>query len=746
MKLLIKKFLLILFILPFLVRLIYFFDTAGQPYFQKKILLSYINHNFAQDIVNGKGAPYLLFRSPYYPVLISFFYRMFGSQPLVIRLLQWLAGGIGCLIIYLMAKLYFGKREAYCAFLLASLYIPFVFFEGELIEQPLVTFFGLISIYLLSLIKSRAGNYLLASVSAFFFCILVLLRPDGILALPFILISICFFQLKMTQKLKIAGIFLIFASISVFLLKNPQLFLKLDENRIGINAAINFYIGNNPQSSGYSPVIPQIPELPVTHPEAEKYYITGVTLSGILYAKTQTNGDLSTISPFWMRKSIEFLKNDPLGFLYLEFKKFLLFFNGYLITNQKDIYVLRKFSYLLRFLVFNFLLYFPLGMIIPLFLTGLNSKNLHCDKLLLLCIPVSCLINTVLFFHSSRFIYPAVPFFIIFASAGIFRLYESFRQRNKNQVFKLLSIFTVGLVLSNIDFFGSNKPRFAQEYYNIANMYMEEGNTTKAKEFYLKSLHYDKFFEPSLINLGTIFKQTGKIKQGIEYFKKLYNPEQPSWAILYNITDFYYSLKDFQSALEWGKTLVEKNSENPESYNLLGEIYLALQDPQQAIVVFTAGAHKFPYYSLLSLNLGSVLASTGKHKEALQWYYNIIDKTTYYPQVYYYLSVSLIYLKEYREAEDVIEKGISHYPNDIRLYFLLSDIYRAQNKLQEEKNCYLLILKIDSKNREAMFQIARVLASEGLYTQALTYANQAKELNHPQADLLIELINSNIKE
>ncbi len=746
MKPVIKKILLILFILPFLIRLLYFCDINSQPFFQKNILLSYTNHNLASAIATGKGAPYLLFRSPYYSLLISFFYRVFGTEPLIIRSIQWGTGAIGCLLIFCISRLFFGKKESFLAFLISSLYIPFVFFEGELIEQPLVTFFGLCSIYLFSLLKKQSRVYLQGFLASIFFGISVLLRPETILSLPLIIISVFLFPFNTSRKVKISGIVLGISIIAVFLVKNPQLFLKVDENRIGTNAAINFYIGNNPKATGYTPIIPEAGEMPETHPEAEKYFMNGITLSGILYAKTQINGDLSSVSKFWMHKSIEFIKSDPLKYLYLEFKKLILFFDGYLITNQKDIYVLRNFSSLLNFLLFNILIYFPLGIIIPLFLTGLKNKNQLGEKLLLLAIPCGCLLSTLIFFHSARFIYPAVPFFIIFASVGFWNLYESLRLKSLKQFYNLSIIFFIGLFLSNIDFFGANKPRFAQEYYNIATMYLENGKIDKARQMYLRSLKYDYLYEPSLINLGTIFKETGQYQEALRFFQKLYDPVKTTWATVYNITDFYYTLRDFQSALKWGKIMVKDFPDNPESYNLLGEIYLATQNPEQAIVIFTAGADKFPHYSLLSINLGSAYASSGKHEEALKWYYNVINKTHYYPQVYYYLSISLVNLKKYKEAEDVIGKGIGFYPNDIRLYFLLADLYRIQNKSQEEENCFRIILNIDKANREAFFQLARILASQKKYKEALPYAEKAKNLNHQQADLLIELIRDNINK
>ncbi len=754
-----------LFLLPFIIRLLYCIDTYNKPYFQTNLLVSSINESFAEDIVSGNASPYLLLRSPYYPILLAQIYKLIGIHPYFIRVLQWLLGAIGCLLVFYIAGIHFGKKTACIALLLSSLYAPFVYFEGELLEQSFVTFFSLLAITCFSLclkrigepgitIKTNAGatqvslrkyfsitQLVVVFAGAVCLGIAFLMRPALVLSVPFLLVSFFLLPAPLKTRLQYAGTFIAGCIIMIYLSAHPDIFLDVDENHIAINAAINLYLGNNPNADGYNPVFYDIPNIRSDHPEAMKHHITELTLAGILYAKAQVGNDLSAVVPFWLRKTTAWMRSEPLKFLALELKKIMLFFNGFIITNQKDIYFMREFSYVLYLLLFNALICFPLGIIFPLSFFGVYMNRQRFYTIFLLAsIPAGCLLTTLIFFHNSRFQYPSIPYFILFCSVGIISVENILGQR----VWKQFIFLIICLIIANWDFFGTHSVRWDQEYFNLGTMYLDNNQYQTAEKMYKKSLAYNSNYMPSLMNLAMVYAQSGNYREGIDFFTAHYTKNSPSWAVMYSIAELYWLAGNKDEALKWGLKTLGQFPDHGEVYYLLGEIYTASNQLSEAEHILRQGVQKFPHALLLHINLGSVMAMEGKHEMAIPIYYKVLSKAQHYPQVYVFLASSLVAVNKPHQAETVLEQAVSLYPSNHELRLTLAKVYEILNKPEKQKQCYLTIIKTGGKHPDALFQLARLFMRQKQFNKALSTALQAQQAGHPQADHLINIIRQTI--
>lgn len=738
----VKKYIFIfLVITPFALRLIYCLDTFHKPYFQEKLLISFINHTFAQDIAEGKGSPYLLFRSPYYPLLISCIYSFLGVNDLYVKILQWILGGFSCLLVYWLGRIHFDERTARVGLFISSIFIPFVYFEGELLEQSVVSFFILAAVCSFSfMVKKSRARYFFALWGSLLYGIAYLMRPDMLSSLPVFLITFVFFAEPLRNRIIQCGVF-IFASIAmIYVMTHPGIFLKVDENQMTINAAVNFYLGNNPNADGYNAAFYTIPNVRADHPEALKYHMDELTLAGVLYAKMETDNQLSSVAPYWFKQAFRFIRSSPVQYLKLELKKVFFFFNGFIMTNQKDIYFMRTLSPLLYFFLFNALICFPLGVLWPFSFQGMYAaRKSGASLLLLICVPCGCLLTTLAFFHNVRFQYPALPFILLFSARGIVYCVDQVMTKN----WKPVLVYMLLIIPFNADFFHTHTVRWVEEYFNLGTMYFQKDDYLRSKQFYKKSLEIKPDYMPSIINSAIIFSKTHNQKEGINFLTALDKKNGPSWAVMYSIAQLYRECGDTEKALEWGYAALTHFKDHPEIYLLIGSVYLTRNELDKAVKILSQGVERFPHASLLLMNLGSAYAMQGNHQDAVKWYYTVLSKTQHYPQAYIFLASSLFELKRFEEAAHVLEKGIVRYPRDSEMLFLLGRVYGSLNKAEWEKNCYRAILEYEPKNSEAMFQLARVLCEQKDYKTAYPFALNALKSGHPHAQDLIQLIQQN---
>jgi len=77
----------LLFGFPLLVRLVYGLEVLDAPWLQWNLVVSFVNDDFARDMALHPAGPWTLFRSPWYPLILSWVYRA-GGDAMTMRSLQ----------------------------------------------------------------------------------------------------------------------------------------------------------------------------------------------------------------------------------------------------------------------------------------------------------------------------------------------------------------------------------------------------------------------------------------------------------------------------------------------------------------------------------------------------------------------------------------------------------------------------------------------------------------------------------
>ncbi|KPL04840.1 MAG: hypothetical protein AMJ73_03520 [candidate division Zixibacteria bacterium SM1_73] len=576
-----------IFVLAFLVRLIYLIQIKSfLPFFSAPIMDELYHDSWAQQIAAGDWLgtePF--FRGPLYVYLLALTYKIFGHGFFLPRLFQIFLGSLSCVLIFLIAKKLFNRTVGFVSAVFASFYAMLIFYDGQLLITSLIVFLdlALIGLLILTAEKPKSLNWFLCGIVL---GISAIARPNILIFVPFILIWM-FFQFKNKFLTKIILVRWIILCVGAILVIVPvtlrNYFVGKDFVLISWQGGYNFYLGNNPDATGWS----------ATAPHIDKTWWGGYK-EAIWLAEQETGQKLkpSQISDFWLKKGFGFIASQPLSWLKLMSRKIIYFWKGFEISNNQNIYLYKDFSSLFDLLLGKGIIYLPFGLVGPLSILGIFVCLKDFKKYLLLYLFIlSYSASVIVFFVCSRYRMPVIPFLIMFSSFFIWWIYQ--KAKNK-EIYKLLLSFcgvAILLVTLNTRLENLMGNQGFSDHYVLGITYQNLGRLDRAVEEYKISLKYAPDFAPSRNNLANLYAELGKTDLAIEEFKR---------AIL---SDPYYE----------------------KSYHNLGTVYHKNGDLDQAIEHYLEALRINPQYELAHLNLGIAYNQKGLVEKAKEEWRKVLE-------------------------------------------------------------------------------------------------------------------------
>ena len=348
-------------------------------------------------------------QEPLYPYTIAMLYSIFGMQVLWVYLFQLLIGIGSIFLIYDITLRLFNPQVAAVAGILAVLCGPLLFYETVLLRATLITFFGLLIVWLT--IKALGRNSLISwGKIGFSLGLAVLLKSTFLLFLAGLVGYLTFFSGHSKKR--------VFAILSVLVVGMVIVLTPL--------LARNIAVGASP--TGLSSVTA------VTFLSANSHdsYPRGFFVSDyVAPVMAKTNG---RVVPTF----IETLKTQSfVNYTMLMWDKFSLLWHWYEIPNNANFYYYRLHAQILQWLPVTFLILAPLSIV------GIGLAFYERRQ----CVPLYLLltmhvVSILLVYVASRFRTPLIAALIPFAAFSIYRLIEGVKKR-KSQTILLLSVALV---------------------------------------------------------------------------------------------------------------------------------------------------------------------------------------------------------------------------------------------------------------------------------------------------------------
>jgi 4-amino-4-deoxy-L-arabinose transferase-like glycosyltransferase len=615
------------------VRLLYLLQSKNtDPLFYQPIMDAQYHHEWAKSIVTydwlGNES---FFRAPLYPYFLALIYKIVGINLIIPRIVQIIIGAVSCLLTLKIGTHFFGKNVGIIAGFIAVLYPLFIYFDNEFLIPNLLVFLILTGFYLI-VQQTDKGTKVGWFLTGVVWGLAAITRPNVLL----FVITIPFWLLKKYKKkcttaitYGIVGVIVMIAPVTI-----RNYIISKEFVPIAWQGGTNFYIGNNPHADGKTAIIPG------TRPSWWGGFYDAKRIAEQAEGKTLKNAE---IDRYWLKQGLNFFATMPGKALTLLLKKTYLFFGGYEISNNRDIYYFTRPTYL-KFLLFKIpFLQFPFGVLLPLSLVGLwfAFKKKKAISLMLIFI-ITYSFSFIIFFVCARYRLPIIPFLIILSSFAITTLIQAIKNRAYRRLIVPLVIFIASCVFFNANI-SKLKDNPAINYLILGEVEYRNSHYNKALSYLKKALPYYSHDGEVMNQLGACYYSLGQYEEAIKYYLRSIeiNPHQSEPYD--NIGSIYYSRRQYDTAKNYFLKAIEINPKFASSYYNIGSVYFAQDSLHKALHYYKQAINLNPnlinalfYAGVIEQKLGNsvqakvlwerVLSLNPQHQDALYALRNLIER------------------------------------------------------------------------------------------------------------------------
>ena len=505
------------------------------PLFDTLIVDSALYDAWARRIAAGDwlGGQRAFYMDPLYPYMLAAIYRLAGHDLLVVRLFQ-AALGIGtCALVAVLGRRVAGRATGNFAALLLAVYGPAIFQEGEVEKTALGVFLVTAALALATLepLIARLASGVFLALAVLTRGNLLLLVPFG--ALWFLLPGAGGVAPPASWRARIAGhpgrsaaAFLVgvLAVLTVVAVRNHH--VSGEWILTASQGGQNFYTGNNPANRTgayeYVPFVRPEPNFEENDFRAEAERRTGRAM------------DAREVSAFWYREALAHMAERP-GFAATVFaRKFTLFWSDFEMPDAWDMFLLARFSPVLRLPLLG------MGLLLPFAALGaVVTWRGSREARLLAGYSLVYATSVVAFFVFSRYRLHVVPALAVFAAASLPWLGERMRRRQLRPLavagVALVAIATFSFHASST--FGIERRENPQGAINLAWLYRQRGEYAAAEKVLVEVLESQAGAARSgpLCALGDLFLDEDEVPRAVSMLEAcaLANPGYPeAWLRL----------------------------------------------------------------------------------------------------------------------------------------------------------------------------------------------------------------------
>jgi len=345
---------------------------------------------------------------------------------------------------------------------------------------------------------------------------------------------------------------------------------------IAWQAGTNFYIGNSPVSDGVTAVVPG------TRPTWWGGYDDVKRLAEEALGRPLRGAE---IDRYWLGRGFEFWREEPGKALRLLVRKTFLWFAGYEVSNDRDLYAVKRYSFINVLLFNSRFLKFPFGVLLPLALAGVWLYRRQWRRLLPVYLFAGAYsVSFILFFVCSRYRMPLVPFVVILAVMGIMGLVGRVRGMGGRGV--ALAIAVGAFLLGNANLATAGRQGSQdQSHFLTAVGFHRQGRNAEALAELRKALEHD-----SAINVLSV------------------------------ASELLAAQGDFAEAERVARAAIRLHPSDPDGFGILGTVFASAGQLDSAAVCFEALLQRAPHELRAWNGLGNIALLSRDFAKARHYY------------------------------------------------------------------------------------------------------------------------------
>ncbi|MBC8427140.1 MAG: tetratricopeptide repeat protein [Deltaproteobacteria bacterium] len=579
---------LLLFAFALLVRTIYFVEFQENPFFE------YVHpshdslnvHNGALEISAGnilldkKG-----FKYPFYSYFVAGIYSLTHHTVYGVWIFQFILGALAASLLFLIGTNLFNRTVGIICSLFYALYGPNLFYEGIMLRAALTEFLAVLSFYFLIRLEKKIsyGNLLLGGASL---SLMIQCRANTVVLLPFVLFYLYFGTLgKKSFKFRLKY-------FSAFVLALALVGTPLLLRGVYVEKRFHFYDPGGPHVFLMGNLV--------------DYDGLGWHNGSPRYKEYQQRYGEKLLYDYKLvlKQVLKEISDSPIAFLGLYMRKAYYFFCNYEIPSNNNFYIYQKFSYLLRNPLGSFSLVVSLA-----FLGLIVSFKDYRRHLLLYIFLLGMTGSTLIFYNVSRLRMPAVPFYLLFSSAGIYSLFQFIKAKQlMNFIIAVLMIIALIICLNIRDV---QKIR-ENDYGMLGDAYFAEGMHDESIFQFKKSLAIKPQNALAHYNIGISFSKKGNHADAIRHFYEASRIAPRFVAAHNNLGLMLCEQSRFSDAIRHFSDALQIEPENVNIQNNLGIAYARQGNLKNAAVHFAEAVRLSPQNKAIRINLDRCLKLLGR--------------------------------------------------------------------------------------------------------------------------------------
>lgn len=683
---------IVVLVVALAVRLIYVNAAAAMPTFGYLTFDLLHFHNLAVSIFQDSRLGHeAVFKAPLYSLLLSQVYSMVSNPIFQAFLIQCLLGSISATLIYLITIRFYTQRIAITAGLVASLYGTLIFFDAELLPVSLTVFLILLSVYLL--LRYEEGHRVLYAVAAGVAMALAgAATPETLVLVPVAGFWI-YREGVGKKKFRINHTLALLAAVLVVTVPFAIRGNSLGGERVPYltDLGVRLAIANQDGATGRDFTLPNgMREL-------------GQSYSNAYEATERT--ELREISApemggIWFGQAVGYILSHPLDWLGLELRKLACLISGYEISTDRPIYYLASQTMPLQVLLFDKLISFPFGLVLPFAcLAVLALRHSNRKQKLLICSATALAIVSLLLspFAFQRILF--VPFVIIWSAAGFWGLVGLYQKQEFRRFYTWLAVLVAALVVVNgIAMIPGLVPTVDSEFEGkmfVANAYLMANRLEDAKLDYEAAMRIEPRSPRPYSSLATIYAQQGNDSLAIVYFNRAVAVEPADDRPLRSIVNL---MKRKQKLAELNHVLVRVIKEYPKAnwaYNEYATLHVRLSEFTQAADIYEKS-----------------FAADSSNFEAI------------------FLKAEVYLMADMRqEAEEEFKRYLQYAPNSVAARANLGQVYARQRRIEEALSEFGYVREREPRNPATYFNLASVYYQTMDLARATSYLDTAEAID-----------------
>jgi len=245
-----------------------------------------------------------------------------------------------------------------------------------------------------------------------------------------------------------------------------------------------------------------------------------------------------------------------------------------------------------------------------------------------------------------------------------------------------------------------NSYNLSVKYFNQASALTSGDSANVVLDKVIEKAQIAAIFKPEKAAIYTLIARSyltmKNTDQAGEYYQKAYEMGPDSLSIQFDLAYFLFSQKkDYKGAIIYFDKIVAnpKDSEaantfKNDSYQLLAACYDALGEPEKIKEAYINALSINPDNDKINFNLGTIYFQEQNLADAEKHFTSALDTGMDTPEVYLYLGNCRNVLHKYDEAREVLEMGVSKYPDNGEMWNQLGKAYAHLNLRKEAEAAF----------------------------------------------------------